>query len=159
MGSAYTTISGNLGSDAEFKMVGQDGSMLLCTFSVATENWKPGGAETIWYNCAVFGKRAEGLAKLFDNGGLRKGSFVAGRGTASINTYTKNDGSFGASMQINLDNVDIAMPPRQDVNQGYQPQQQYQQPAPQQMSPQQQMNQAQQGFQVPPPQFVNYGQS
>ena len=72
------TVTGNLGKDAERKAM-QDGTAVL-KFSVADSQGKDKPA--IWWNCDLFGKRAESLAPY-----LVKGQQVTVTGTLSEREY------------------------------------------------------------------------
>ena len=72
------TVTGNLGKDAERKSM-QDGTAVL-KFSVADGQGKDKPA--IWWNCDLFGKRAETLAPY-----LVKGQQVTVTGTLSEREY------------------------------------------------------------------------
>ena len=72
------TVTGNLGKDAERKAM-NDGTAVL-KFSVADSQGKDKPA--IWWNCDLFGKRAESLAPY-----LVKGQQVTVTGTLSEREY------------------------------------------------------------------------
>ena len=71
-------ITGNLGKDAELKAM-QDGTPVL-KFSVADSQGRDKPA--IWWNCDMYGKRAESLAQY-----LKKGQQVTVTGTLSEREY------------------------------------------------------------------------
>jgi single-strand DNA-binding protein len=74
----------------------------LLVLSVATREWsKEGGESTTWVRCAVFGKRAEGLAKV-----VEKGSTVAVRGTLTVREYEGQNGK-GFSVECRADDVEL----------------------------------------------------
>ena len=52
------TITGQLGKDAELRTIGNDS---VLSFSVADGFTKGGDKFTIWWNCSLFGKRADAL--------------------------------------------------------------------------------------------------
>ena len=90
------TVTGNVGK-VELKTVG--GNSLL-NFSVASErNYQKDRNNKVvdWFNCSVWGKRADGLAKV-----LKKGCGVAVIG--EIQSTKKDDKTF---WNLNVDNVDI----------------------------------------------------
>ena len=72
------TVTGNLGKDAERKAM-QDGTAVL-KFSVADSQGKDKPA--IWWNCDMYGKRADSLAQY-----LVKGQQVTVTGTLSEREY------------------------------------------------------------------------
>lgn len=91
------TFSGNLGSDAEVRVVNNTS---LVSFSVAvTENFKDANDQwqekTTWVRCTWW-KRDEKTAKH-----LVKGAFVAVSGKPSANAYDSN-GEIKASLEVNV---------------------------------------------------------
>jgi len=89
-------IIGNLGRDAELKDT-RAGSVLSMSVAVSErvkrgEEW---AEETTWFRAAVFGKRAEALARL----GLEKGTKVYISGPVKADAYSK-DGEARASLEI-----------------------------------------------------------
>lgn len=119
------TITGNLGKDCESRSL-QDGTP-IASFSVADSQGKD--KPTIWWNCSLFGKRAEVLAQY-----LTKGQQVTVIGTVSEREWTDKDGQPRKSMDIRVN--DIALQGgRRDDGQSQAPRQQAaaprQQPAPQ----------------------------
>lgn len=74
------TVCGNLGKDAELKMT--QGGKAVCNFSVATEARVGGEKVTTWVRCAMWGVRAEKVAKF-----LTKGTKVAAMGTICTREY------------------------------------------------------------------------
>lgn len=80
-------VVGNLGKDAELRRAGDTP---VLSFSVAAnESWKGRDGDkqehTEWFNCELWGKRAEALAQY-----LTKGKTVAVDGTLRTETYEKN---------------------------------------------------------------------
>jgi single-strand DNA-binding protein len=94
------TAHGNLGRDPELKDVG---SSQVANFTIATTTGKD---ETTWINCQVWGKRSEVVMKYFT-----KGSKVTVSGRGKLRSYTKNDGTQGQSLE--LDVQDFSLPARQ----------------------------------------------
>ena len=74
------TISGNLGKDSELRTT-QGGDKVLA-FSVAVKQGYGDKAETNWFRCSVWGKRAETLSQY-----LLKGVKVVAQGELSIGEY------------------------------------------------------------------------
>lgn len=105
-----TQLIGNLGKDPEmrFTPTGQ----AVCSFSVATTHSYTAQSgervkETTWFRVSAWGKLAE-----ICNQYLKKGSkvFVEGRLTPDKSTgnpkvYTKQDGTAGASYELNAQTV------------------------------------------------------
>lgn len=93
------TITGNLGKDAETRFLPNGDP--VASFSVADSQGKEKPA--IWWNCALFGKRAESLAQY-----LVKGQQVTVIGQVSEREYTdKNTGAPRKAMDVRV--VDIAL--------------------------------------------------
>lgn len=92
------SVSGRLGKDGELKTIGQ-GTQVL-NFSIADDVGFGDKKTTQWFNCAIFGKRADALAKY-----LKKGMNVTAIGEFKIRTYQKNDGTTGHSLEINVDRL------------------------------------------------------
>ena len=90
------TLTGNLGKDAEIRYM-QDGSA-ICNFSVADSQGKDKGS--IWWNCALWGKRAESLSQY-----LTKGQQVTVVGTVSEREYVDKDGQKRKSMDVRVSDV------------------------------------------------------
>lgn len=87
MGFNRVIAEGNLGKDAELKPVGND---FVLSFSIgANEKWKNKDGEkqerVEWFNCSLWGKRAEALAKF-----LKKGNRVLVEGKLRTDKYEKN---------------------------------------------------------------------
>lgn len=113
------TLIGNLGKNPEMRYT--PSGKAVTSFSVATTNQytKEGGEqvkETTWFRVSVWGKMAEAC-----NTYLSKGSkvFVEGRlvsdpATGSPRTFTRQDGTTGASFEINADTVKF-LSSKQDV--------------------------------------------
>jgi single-strand DNA-binding protein len=118
------SFTGNLGKDAELKQVGQ-GQVL--NFSVGNSVGYGDKKQTIWLNCAVWGKRGTSLEPH-----LLKGSKVWIEGEFSPRTYQKNDGTQGVSYEVKVDKLDMLS---KSESGSTQPQQQA--PAQQPQAPQQ----------------------
>ncbi|MFZ3079697.1 MAG: single-stranded DNA-binding protein [Bellilinea sp.] len=103
-------IVGNLGKDPEMRYT--PSGQAVTSFSVATSRQYTGQTgqkvkETIWFRVSAWGKQAETC-----NQYLRKGSkvLVEGRLTPDPSTggprvFTRQDGTTGASFEINASNV------------------------------------------------------
>ena len=87
------TITGNLGKDAELRSL-NDGTPFL-SFSVADSQGRD--KPTIWWECALFGKRAESLQQY-----LTKGQQVTVVGTVSEREWTDRDGDKRKSMSVRV---------------------------------------------------------
>jgi single-strand DNA-binding protein len=90
------SISGTLGKDSELKFL-QDGTP-IANFSLADN--QSGNKPAIWWNCAIFGKRAESLAPY-----LLKSSMVTVIGQVSQREYTDKDGVKRTVFDVKADNI------------------------------------------------------
>lgn len=91
------TITGRLGADADLKYT-QGGEAVLNLRVAVGQRVKRGGEwkdEPVWLTVTVFGKRAEGLAKL-----LSKGSRVGATGELRVRQYETRDGGKGTSVEL-----------------------------------------------------------
>ena len=89
------SISGNLGKDAELRVIPSGES--VCQFSVADSQGKD--KPSIWWRCSLWGKRAESLS-----GYLLKGQQVTVIGQVTEREYTK-DGETKKAMEIRVTDV------------------------------------------------------
>lgn len=92
------TIAGSLGKDSEVRYLPNGDP--VASFSVADSQGKE--KPTIWWNCQLFGKRAESLAQY-----LTKGQAVAVSGTVTEREWTDKDGQKRKSMDIRV--ADVAL--------------------------------------------------
>ncbi len=99
--SNQISFTGKLGQDAETKYTA--GGMAICNFSVANNVGYGDKKSTIWFRCAIFGKRAEsGLVEY-----LIKGQEVFISGELKVNEYTAKDGTAKTSLEVNANIVDL----------------------------------------------------
>lgn len=93
------TVAGQLGRDAEMKYLPAGDAIL--NFSVADSQ---GGKDkpTIWWNCSLFGKRAESLAQY-----LMKGQSVTVGGSLTKREWTDKEGNKRESMDLRV--ADVAL--------------------------------------------------
>ena len=96
-----TTITGRLTRDSETRYL-QTGTAVL-SFSVANNTGYGDKQKTNYFDCALFGKRAEGKLSEY----MKKGQEVAVSGELSLNEYQKKDGTTGSSLQIRVNEVDL----------------------------------------------------
>ena len=118
---------GRIGRDAEVRQTNNGTS--VANFPVAVNVGYGDNKATLWLDCSMFGKRAEGGLVQY----LVKGAQVMVEGDINLRQYTKGDGTGGAAVTLNVQDLKLA---------GGQPQGQ-QQPAQQQQQPQQAANQTQ----------------
>ena len=90
------TITGNLGKDAEMRSL-PDGTSVL-SFSVADNQGKD--KPSIWWNCSIFGKRADALGQY-----LKKGQQVTVVGTVNEREWTDKEGGKRKSMDVRVGDV------------------------------------------------------
>jgi single-strand DNA-binding protein len=95
------SFTGRLTRDSEFRSTPSGLSVLK--FSVANNTGFGDRQKTNYINCVLFGKRAEGRLKEF----LKKGQEVAVSGELNLEQYTKKDGTSGASLECNVNSVDL----------------------------------------------------
>jgi single-strand DNA-binding protein len=95
------SFTGRLTRDAESRSTPSGLSILK--FSVANNTGFGDKQKTNFVNCALFGKRAEGGLKNL----LKKGQEVAVTGELNLNEFTKQDGTKSASLECNVNSVDL----------------------------------------------------
>ena len=94
-------ISGRLTRDAEVRF-NTNGTAVL-SFSVANNTGYGDNQRTHYFDCAIFGKRAESRLKEY----MLKGQQVVVEGEVSLNQYEKKDGTSGASLNVFVNNVEL----------------------------------------------------
>lgn len=139
------TFAGNIGQDCRVNSVnGNQGKITVVNFSLAVDKKKKdqnGNKETLWVDCAVWGKQAESLQQY-----LVKGQKVSVSGSVDVETFTKNDGQVIAKLNLMVRDLTLqggASQPQNGNYQQYQQSQSNQQPRQPQGQPQQQMQQNQ----------------
>ena len=90
------TICGNLGKDVELKFLPSGDP--IANFSVADSQGKD--KQSIWWNCTIFGKRAESLSPY-----LTKGAVVTVVGSVSEREWTDKDGNKRKSMDVRVNDI------------------------------------------------------
>lgn len=90
------TVAGTLGRDAEIKHMANGDA--IASFSVADSQGKD--KATIWWNCSLFGKRAESLAPY-----LLKGGAVTVSGNVTEREWTDKDGQKRKNMDIRVNDL------------------------------------------------------
>lgn len=109
------TVAGTLGKDAEVKYLANGDA--ICNFSVADSQGRD--KPTIWWNCGLYGKRAESLSQY-----LTKGQAVTVTGSVSEREWTDKEGNKRKSMDVRVNDVAL-----QGGRRDAEPQQERQQPA------------------------------
>lgn len=90
------TVAGLLGRDAETRFMPNGDP--VASFSVADGQGKE--KPTIWWNCQLFGKRAESLAPY-----LTKGQAVTVTGNVTMREYTGSDGVAKKATEIRVQDI------------------------------------------------------
>lgn len=90
------TIAGSLGKDAEVKYLSNGDA--ICNFSVADSQGRD--KPTIWWNCGLYGKRAESLSQY-----LTKGQAVTVSGSVSEREWTDKEGNKRKSMDVRVNDI------------------------------------------------------
>lgn len=90
---ASITLVGHLGKDPASKTL-HDGQTVV-SFSIATSRKRQDNEITTWWNCSLFGKRGEALARH-----LKKGDPVLVHGEPYLRKYQTNDGADGVSLDV-----------------------------------------------------------
>ena len=90
------SVAGTLGKDAEIRYLPNGDA--VCNFSVADSMGKDKG--TIWWNCQLFGKRAESLSQY-----LTKGQAVTVSGNVTEREWNDKEGNKRKSMDVRVQDV------------------------------------------------------
>lgn len=101
------SIVGRIGKDATIR---DAGSSKVVTFSLACEKVKKANEEkagTDWFKVDFWGKRAEGVAQY-----LKQGTQVFVTGRFELETFTKQDGTQGHSLQVTANDIKLLARPQ-----------------------------------------------
>jgi single-strand DNA-binding protein len=101
-------IAGQLGKDMELRYLNNAESTAVGNFSVADDQGRD--KPTIWWNCQLFGKRAESLAQY-----LVKGQKVTVTGQLTEREYTDRDGAKKVAREIRVQDVALQGGQRQEA--------------------------------------------
>lgn len=101
-------ISGRLTRDAESRFLPSGKPVMQ--FSVANNTGYGKKQQTHYFDCSLFGDRAEGKLKDY----MLKGTQVLVEGEVSLNTYQKQDGSTGAGLRVFVRDVELIGGQRND---------------------------------------------
>lgn len=96
------TIIGNATHDPELRNTAN--GIPVCTFNVAV-NRRGKDAETDYFRITAWRGLAENCNRF-----ISKGKKVAVVGSVALRTYTKKDGTTGANMEVNADEVEFLSP-------------------------------------------------
>lgn len=88
-------LTGNLGRDAEVR---QAGSSTVCGFSVAMTSGYGDKKQTVWIDCSIWGKQAEGQLPSY----LKKGQQVAVSGELSTREHEGK-----TYLQLRVNTIDL----------------------------------------------------
>jgi single-strand DNA-binding protein len=110
------SFTGTVGADAEVRYLPSGQAVL--NVRVANNIGFGDKQQTLWINCAVWGKRAEGALKDY----LKKGQQVFVSGELSQREYKANDGTTKTALELNANILDLIG----KKNESSQPQQNYQ---------------------------------
>jgi single-strand DNA-binding protein len=91
---ASVTLMGHLGRDPETKQLSSAAGSVT-SFSLATTVKRKDTETTTWWNCQLFGKRGEALARY-----LKKGDPVLVAGEPLLRAYQKKDGGDGQALEV-----------------------------------------------------------
>jgi single-strand DNA-binding protein len=111
-------LTGNLGRDPELRRHNGDN---ILNFAIGVQTGTKDRPETMWVDCALWGKRATSLQPY-----LAKGHRVTISGPIKLEAYTAKDGTAKTRLRLSVDQVDL--PPKgeppvqaQQVQQAQQP--------------------------------------
>ena len=90
------SISGNLGKDAETRYLPNGDA--VCNFSVADNQGRD--KPSIWWNCSLFGKRAESLVQY-----LMKGQTVTVIGSITEREWTDKEGNKRKAQEVRVNDI------------------------------------------------------
>lgn len=102
---AAITLVGHLGRDPESKYLPSGAFTLQLNMAVSRRPGANAEEITNWYRVAVWGKVAERLDKMAQDGGLAKGSLVCVLGDLLVRDYQKQDGTSGYALEVNASDV------------------------------------------------------
>lgn len=97
------TIIGNLTKDPELRTTAT--GLSVCSFTVAVNRRKGAETETDFFRVSAWRERGETCAKF-----LQKGKKVCVVGPVSVSTFTGNDGSTKASLEVTAEDVEFLSP-------------------------------------------------
>ena len=103
MSSASLTITGRAARDAELRYTASGTPVASTVIPHTPRRRRPDGqwedaGDTLWVDVAIWGDQAEAAAEA-----ITKGTVTTVTGRPRLRTYTKRDGSAGASLEIHAD--------------------------------------------------------
>lgn len=106
------TLAGSLGRDAEVRYLNSGDA--VCNFSIADSQGRD--KPTIWWNCTLYGKRAESLSQY-----LTKGQSVTVVGHVSEREFTDKNGNHRKAMDVRVNELALQGGKRESAgDDGYQ---------------------------------------
>jgi single-strand DNA-binding protein len=99
------TLSGNLGRDPELRQHNGDN---ILNFPIGVQIGTKDKPETMWVDCALWGKRATSLQPY-----MAKGQRVTVSGPIKLEAYTAKDGTPKTRLRLSVDQIDL--PPKGDA--------------------------------------------
>ncbi len=105
-------IIGNLGGDARLGQPAANGSTPI-SFSVGVSEKRGETQHTEWFSCTKWVQQG-GSTKIADY--LLRGTKVAVEGKVSARSYTDRDGQGRASLEVNVQNIELVGGSQQQVN-------------------------------------------
>lgn len=112
-------LTGNLGRDPELRQHNNDN---ILNFAIGVAIGTKDKPETMWVDCALWGKRATSLQPY-----MAKGQRVTVSGPIKLEEYKAKDGTPKTRLRLSVDQIDL--PPKGDAPARPQQTQQTQQPA------------------------------
>lgn len=106
---AQVTLIGHIGRDPEIRTVGD---MQVASFSLATSRKRREQEITTWWNCAVWGKRADVIRQY-----VSKGDAIQVVGEPLMRKYTDKDGYEAQSLDVTVSDFTL-LGGRRDGSQG-----------------------------------------
>lgn len=97
-------LSGNLGRDPELRAHNGDN---ILNFAIGVATGTKDKPETMWVDCALWGKRATSLQPY-----LGKGSRVTVSGPLKMEEYKAKDGTMKTRLRMSVDQIDL--PPKME---------------------------------------------
>ena len=119
-----TTIAGNVGKDSRLNSVQtNNGPMSVLNFSVAVQTSKKdqstGKYISLWFDCALWGKRADSMVNY-----IKAGTKLSLSGEVGVDSYTDGQGQIKPKLTLNVRELTLQGGNQQQVQQTQQPQQQ-----------------------------------
>lgn len=94
------TATGRIVADAELRATSAGDS--VCQFRLASDVGYGERKSTNWFNCQIWGRRAEGIVEH-----IRKGTPVTVFGTLTMREWTNKDGLKQLSPEIRIDEIEL----------------------------------------------------